>query len=325
MDRISEDIKNGTYKPVYLIFGEEAYLRENYRKKLVNALTTPSDTLNYSYFMGTETSVEEVISLCSTLPFMAEKRVVLVKDSGWFKSAREELLDYLSSPAEDTVLIFDEEKVDKRLQNYKAVEKLGGLAVAEKLKDAALKNWVVAYLKHSGKQVRESTVELLITRVGDDLYLLSTELEKLIAKIGEREILEDRDVEELTSRSPQDKIFQMIDEMAQHRRNNAVSLYYEMLAAKESPYGILSLIERHFRILYIVKELSAKHVPAGEIARDAGVRPGFVKKYQRQAETFSRKQIAGVIEDCVSSDADSKMGLISDKLAVELLIIRYSG
>ena len=88
-DTISEDIKNRTFKPVYLIFGDEGYLRENYRRRLTEALVTPGDTLNWASYSGAGVSAKEVVSLASTMPFMAEKRVILVRDSGWFKTSCE--------------------------------------------------------------------------------------------------------------------------------------------------------------------------------------------------------------------------------------------
>ncbi len=325
MADVSADIKSGQYKNVYLIHGDERYLRENYSKKLLKALVAPGDNLNFTSFEGDGADVNEIVLLARTLPFMAEKRVVFVKDSGFFHKACDELDDYLSAPSEDTVLIFDETKVDRRSRNYKAVTKMKGDVNAVPLSDNALKQWVAAlFSKKYEKKIRESTVELLISRVGSDMSVLSSEIGKLAGYAGDREIIIDDDVMTMTKRNPSGSVFAMIESMAMKKQSEAVSIYYEMLEAKENPYGILSLIERQFRILYIVKELTEKKASREEIAKAAGINDYFVPKYQRQASKYSKMKIRQILDECVGSDADSKSGKITDTLAVELLIIKFS-
>ena len=94
MQIINEDIKSGQFKPVYLLFGEEAFLKQSYKKKLKEAIAG-DDTLNFIYFEGKGLDVKELISLSDTMPFFSEKRLILVEDSGFFKSASEELAEYL--------------------------------------------------------------------------------------------------------------------------------------------------------------------------------------------------------------------------------------
>ena len=114
MSSVSEDIKNNTIRPVYLIYGDEAYLRDNYRNALIKALVAPGDNLNYNFFSGNRTDPDEVLSLADTLPFMAERRVIQVMDSGFFKKTDERIADYIANPSAETVLIFVESEVDKK-------------------------------------------------------------------------------------------------------------------------------------------------------------------------------------------------------------------
>lgn len=324
MANISEDVKTKKYKPVYLIYGDEGYLREFNRKKLLKALVREGDSLNYASFSGKDADINEIISLSQTLPFMAEKRVVFVKDSGFFKNACDELTEYLSDPGNDTVLIFDEENVDKRSRNFKAVEKLGGTFEAKEMKEAELKNWISVYFGKNGKKIRESTAELLISRAGKDMEQLSSEINKLIDYVGVREIVEDEDVKAVSIRIPSDVIFQMIDAMASKRQREAVGLYYELLASKQKPFGILSLIERHFRILLIVKEMSDKRYSQDEIAQSAKVRPFTIRNYRNQASKYSKQTMKKILDECAQAEAEAKSGKIDELLAVELIVIRYS-
>lgn len=325
MADISADIKSGEYKSVYLIYGEEGYLRENYAEKLLKALVSPGDNLNFSRFDGDSADIREILSLARTLPFMAEKRVVFVRDSGFFHKACDELYDYLESPSGDTVLIFNEEKTDKRSRNFKAVAKLKGDVQAVPMTGEKLKKWVAAYFsKKFDKKIRETTVELLLSRVGTDMSVLSSEISKIAGFAGSREVIEDADVTAMTKQNPSGSVFEMIEAMTLKKQKEAVSIYYEMLEAKENPYGILSLIERNFRIIYIVKELTEKKETKQSIAEAAGIRDFLVPKYQRQAQKYSRTKLRQILDECAASDADSKSGRIKDTLAVELLIIKFS-
>nr|MDE7014008.1 DNA polymerase III subunit delta [Kineothrix sp.] len=125
MQRINEDIKSGNFKQSYLLYGEEAYLRKQYRDRLKQAMTADGDTMNYSYFEGKDISVPAVIDLAETLPFFADRRVIVIENSGLFKHGGEQLAEYLQKPAESTYFIFVETEVDKRSKLFKTVSSKG--------------------------------------------------------------------------------------------------------------------------------------------------------------------------------------------------------
>ncbi|MBR1523430.1 MAG: DNA polymerase III subunit delta [Lachnospiraceae bacterium] len=321
MGRISDDVKNRTFSPVYLIYGEEAYLKDNYRKSLIKALVSPGDNLNYSFFSGGGTDPGEVLSLAQTLPFMAEKRVVQVIDSGFFKKSDDDIVDYLEKPSPDTVLLFVESEVDKRGRAFKAASKAGYVVEAAKYDAKKLPQWVAAGFKRYEKKVKRETVDLLIDRVGTDMTALDMEIAKLSSYAGDRDIVTSEDVTELVSRSPAFNVFQMIDAIADRRLNRAVGIYYDMLAEKESPFGILALMERHYRGLLVVKDMNERKADPAEIAKGAGIPAFAVSKYGTQARKYSRGRLIKVLDSCVKADRDIKQGNMDPGIAVELLIV----
>lgn len=321
MRKVSDDVKNKTFAPVYLIFGEEAYLRENYKNSLIKALVTPGDNLNYASFAGSGTDPDEVLSLAMTMPFMADKRVIYVKDSGFFKKTCDQIADYIESPSQDTVLIFDESDVDKRGRAYKTAKKGGYDAEAARYDDKKLPGWVAANFNRFDKKVSRDTVMLLIERAGKDMTTLDMEIRKLASYAGDREAVTSDDVLMLTSRSPEFTVYQMIDAIADRKLNKAVGIYYDMLAEKQSPYGILALIERQFRIMISVSDMNARKAPQDEIASAVGVQGWTVNKYSTQTRKFSRQRMIRVLDECVRADREIKQGKIGDNVAVELLII----
>lgn len=143
MKSLQEDIKKGNFKHVYLLCGEEDYLIRQYRERLKNALADPEDTMNVSAFEGKETSPKELIDLAETMPFFAERRVILVENSGFFKKSPEELADYVAQIPDTAYLIFAEETVDKRSRLYKQVKKHGRTVEFKRQTEAVLMQWEI--------------------------------------------------------------------------------------------------------------------------------------------------------------------------------------
>ena len=115
---LQEDIKTGKFKNAYLLFGEEAYLKIQYKEKLIHALNPDDDTMNFTKYEGKGIEVREMIDLCETMPFFADHRVVLVENSGFFKNKCDELADYMKTLPDYLRLVFVEEEVDKRSRMY---------------------------------------------------------------------------------------------------------------------------------------------------------------------------------------------------------------
>ena len=128
MKQLAEDIRQNNFKQVYLLFGEERYLRRYYKDKLRTALCADGDTMNTHFFDGKDISVGALIDLAETMPFLAEHRVIFINESGLFRSGGEKLAEYLAAPNESTVFIFTESEVDKRSKLYKTVQSKGHAA-----------------------------------------------------------------------------------------------------------------------------------------------------------------------------------------------------
>ena len=122
MKNLNEDIKTGQFKQVYLLYGEEAYLKKQYKTRLTKAIIPEGDTMNYSYYEGKNISVPEIIDLAETMPFFAAHRLIVVENSGFFKTASPELADYIKAMPDTVIFLFVETEVDKRGKLYKAVK-----------------------------------------------------------------------------------------------------------------------------------------------------------------------------------------------------------
>ena len=324
MQTLNQDIKDHTFKPVYLLFGEEAFLRNSYKKRLQEAIVG-DDTMNLSRFEGRGTDADELIRLADTMPFFAERRLILVEDSGFFKNASEALVQYLPSMPGTTCLVFVESEVDKRSKLYKKVKSLGYAAEMGRQDAAQLGRWAGGILSKEGKKITGHTMELFLSMAGDDMENIRMELEKLISYTWGREVITDEDVEAVCTVRVSNRIFEMVSAIVNQQTRRAMELYEDLLTLKEPPMRILFLSARQFNQLLQVKELTEKGLERKTIASRLKLQPFVVGKVIPQARQFSRDQILSYVNLCVEAEEAVKTGRLSDRLAVELLITRQYG
>lgn len=179
MKSLNEDLKTGEFKQIYLLYGEEVYLKKQYKDRLSKAIVNEGDTMNYSYYEGKGIHPEELIDLAETMPFFSERRLIVVENSGFFKNATPELADYLKELPETSYFLFVEEEVDKRGKLYKAVKAKGRIVELGRQDEHTLVRWILGMVKREGKQISERTVQFLLAKTGDDMENLQRELEKL--------------------------------------------------------------------------------------------------------------------------------------------------
>ena len=324
MKMLAEDIKNGSFKSSYLLYGEEAYLRTQYKNRLKNALADPSDTMNFSRFEGKGINPAEIISLAETLPFFAERRLILIEDSGFFKNKCDELADYLPNMPDTTCLLFVETEVDKRNRLYKAVQKYGRVTEFQLQDERTLMKWILGTLKKENKKITESTLKLFLGRTGSDMENIHMELEKLLSYTIGREVITSEDVEEICTMQTTGQIFEMIRAIAEKKQRLALDLYYDLLALKEPPMRILFLIARQFNQLLLVKSLTAKGMDRASVASKAQIAPFIAGRLMTQARSFTMQQLRNAVQDCVDAEEAVKTGRMTDVLSVEILIVKYS-
>lgn len=324
MQQLTQDIQNHTFKKIYLLYGEEAYLRIQYKNKLKAALVPEGDDMNYSYFEGKDVSVEEIIDLAETMPFMSEYRVIFLENTGMCKDGNDKFATYIEDVPDTTVIVMTEMSVDKRTKLFKAIGKAGRCVEFAEQNDATLKKWIAGRMKNEGFKVTEHTLDVLLETVGTDMLSISMELEKLFSYCHGRDVIAIEDVNAICSVRLTNRIFDMIGMIGLRKQTEALNMYQDLLFMKESPFGILALINRQFGLMLQIADLKNNGVPKAGIASRVGLSPYIVGKYMPQIDCFTISEIRQVLEGCAKVDQDIKAGNIKPELGVELLIIESS-
>lgn len=321
MQHIQNDIKEHTFRQAYLLYGEERYLKRQYTERLRSALCAEDDQMNTHFYSGKDIPIGEIIDLAETMPFLAERRVIFISDSGLFKSGGEKLAEYLSAPCESCFFVFTESEVDKRSKLFKTVQSLGHTAEFSVQDEQTLKRWIAGILGKEGKKITENTVQLFLQKTGTDMDNIQTELEKLICYCMDREVVASEDVEAVCTNRISNHIFDMINAIAAGNTRQALQLYYDLLALKEPPMRILFLIARQCNTLLQVKELRSRGYDSKAIAPKIGVPPFIAGKYITQAGRFKTAVLRTAVEQCVEAEEAVKSGRMNDRMSVEVLIL----
>lgn len=325
MQRLNEDLKRGQFKHAYLLYGEEAYLRKQYRDKLKQALLGDGDAMNVNCYEGKDINVGEVIDVAETLPFFAERRVIVMEDTGLFKSGGEILAEYLAGMKEDnssqTYFVFCESEVDKRSRLFKQVQQIGYAVELKRQDEQILKRWAAGILKQNGKKITENTLTYFLDKAGTDMENISSELEKLICYCMDKEVIEKEDVDNICVVNITGHIFDMVTAISEKQTKKALLLYYDLLQLKEPPMRILFLIARQMNQLLQVKQLKGKGFDNRSIGEKVGLPPFAVGKNVAQASRFQERELKAAVAKCVEAEEAVKTGQLKDIVSVEMLIL----
>lgn len=324
MKKLSEEIKSGQLKQVYILYGEEAYLRSQYKDKLKTALLGDGDAMNFHYFEGKDVRSQEVIDLAQTMPFLAERRVIILENSGLFSHGGEDLAEYMSAISPTAYFVFVEPTVDKRSKLYKAATAKGRAIEFKAQDETTLKRWILGLLKKENKNITERDLNLFLDKTGSDMENIRGELEKLFCYCMKKDVITAQDIEAVCTKQVSSQIFDMINAVAERRQKAAMDLYYDLLTLKEPPMRILFLITRQFNLLLQVKELRNKGFDANTIGEKVGLAGFIARKYAAQAAKFKEADLRSALTDCVETEEAVKTGRMNDVMSVELLIVKYS-
>ena len=309
-----------TFLPSVLSYCKE--LAETAAK--TKAILPDGDTVNYAYYEGKGINPGELIDLAETMPFFAERRLIVVENSGFFKNAAPELADYIKTMPDTACFIFVENEVDKRNRLYKAVKDKGRVVELGRQDEKTLLYWIGAQVKREGKLIKTSTAQYLVEKTGTDMENLEKELEKLFAYTLDEKEITPAAIDEICTAQISNKIFEMVEAVAAKHQKKAMDLYYDLLALKEPPMRILYLLSRQFKQLMEVKALCIKGMDKSQIAKTVGIHPFVAGKYMSRCRSFGLEELRSIMEDAADTEQLVKTGRLSDVMSVELFIVKYS-
>ena len=321
LDRLAE----GRIPSVLLFEGEDAWLMHSavdaLRKKL---LPEGMEELNETELDAPET--DALIAAAETLPFMADRRLVLLRDYPALTGRSEtddRLAAYLPQVPDTAVVLFlCMQKPDARKKLYGIIKKLGGIVSFPQLKGRELTTFVTAAFRERGKECDERTAEHLIFLCGADAARLLTEIDKIASLRPEEKHVQPGDVQALAVPTMESKVFQMVDAVVSGQDARAFMLLRSQLMNGESRIGILAMLLRQFRMMQHIKIMQYEKKRESEILAALGLSSYIGGQYLRQAAGWNNRQVRQAVKTCLDTDYRIKAGELNQEGALEALILQ---
>lgn len=304
---------------VITLNGENTFGLQDELHKLVAAFEQEHGDLALERIDCEETEFDQIQAALTSLPFLASKKMVVLRSPSTNKQFVEQAEQLLHDVPETTDVILIESKLDKRQAYYKFLKKETDFREFPELDLNGLANWLAAEAKRQKGELSQADARYLAERVGLNQQLLGNELEKLLlydAKITRKTI------NLLTDATPQSTIFQLLDAAFAGNSKRALNLYQEQRAMKVEPIQIIAMISWQLNVLAIVKTAGDRSSQA--IAKEAKINPYVVTKSQGIARKLSLAQLKTLVKDLLDIDAKSKSTNLDTDEALQHYIVKLA-
>lgn len=320
------DLEEGRLAPMYFLFGEEPYLLNQSSERFKYAvLTEGAVDFNLSVFYGNDADISVVRDAVETLPMMAARRLVILKEAQDLTDREwTELEPLIESPVDSTVFVIIASRVDKRKKAIRQLLDKADCVEFKKPYENQIPSWINYIAQTLEVQISKDAIHLLHKLVGHHLTEIEAELKKLSDFVGQRRI-EVSDVAQVVSRSKEENVFDFTKAIGENDRVKALEHLVHLMDQGQSEIGIVSLVARHVRILLTVKRGMEEGLHGAKLAHYAQVPPYFLESYIDQARLWAAKKLEHTLVVLSETDKALKSSPLSSHIWLENLVLKTCG
>lgn len=330
---LEEKLKNNKFENCYIFCGiDEALMKEKISFIKKKALNANFSDINFVQFDGKTADMEAVVNTCDTIPFLDEKKVVVVfraeflgegEDRSSNKSF-EILQKYIENPAKHTILIvyyvFKEDR-EKPSSKIKKLDKKTSVVKFDKLKGANLEKKIKALFDERNKNIGRAELKFFCDEIENNMESVKNEVEKLCCYTINKEITRE-DILMMLPQKTDNDIFDLVDSISQKKVEKALDILSELLYKGEKLTYILYMIERQFNLLLQLKLGMDKGKTKDVLSKELKMNPYICDKMMLQSKRFTLKNLKAAINDCLESEEVLKSSPVNSKTEVEVLILK---
>ena len=321
-------IRQGNIRPLYLLFGDETFLLQEVVDLLTNAVVDPGTRdFNLATVYCRTTPPAEIVNLCQTLPFMAERRLVIAKEIEALKAADlEGLVGYLRDPSPGTclVMIANQAKYEKR-QVIAAVEAQGVATRFYALLDRDMPSWIENWARSRGLAIQRDAVQYVWQAIGNDLQALSNELLKTVLSLKDRKTITLEDVRTVVGDFREYSSFDLAEALGRKDLQKALDVLNRLLLEGESAIGLLGSTAWNFRRLMRAKSMEQSGTGYEEIKKKLGVIFHQSAVFREQMRSYSIAELERVFEIMLAADRSLKSSGLGGRLVLERMVLEMCG
>ena len=328
---LSRALRENGPERLYLLWGEEDYLRESFFAQVKEAcLSGGADDFNYHRLSGEDFDVRAFSQAVDAMPFLGGHTLVEVRGFDP-NSVKEEAAERLAAVLSDIpdyctvcLLLPIGASPDGRLSFVKTLKKLGNAIEFTPQSQSLLASWIRRHFEALGKSISQQNCEKLIFTAGELMTRLVPEIEKLAAGAPGDEITS-ADIDRLVQRIPEASVFEMTDRLAERNYDAAAALLAELLQSGEHPIMLLALIGGQMRKLYVARVALDEKKDRNFVMTACNLKmPFMAEKLLRSAPGFSAAQLAYAVALCAECDYRMKSSSEDDEELLKELLLRIA-
>lgn len=310
---------------VCVVFGEDPFLVAKEAEKRLDALLNEDERMTgLSEPKAGEALIADVLDELRTVPFLAPRRVVLIKDADPFlKTYGQQLETYLESPSPTGTLLMTTTSFDKRTRFYKILNKIDGAIEVGKIRSNDLPQYIAQYAKSEHDiTLDQRSLRLLIELTGDDPGRLCREMDKLALYVSPEKTVTLQDIEQLIGRNRMFNAFEVIDGITGNNPGQALTRLQNMFASdRDTQYTVVGAFGYHFRKLFNARVMMARGMSARQATEKAGVFWNKKEAFAAQLSRLTLEQLAWVLGELGRIDHGIKTGRATAPVAMERLMV----
>lgn len=328
-----QQLHKGEVHEIYFFYGEEQLLQQRAMKAMEQQLLPEGlEDFNKDVLSGADVTPKQIAEMAMNLPFMAERRLLVIQPPLPFLSipksdkngqaSLQYLIDYLEQPNPQCCLIFcgDGALAKTGMLNKKLQEKAVQVEFAP-LKGKVLEKWIAEYVAAAGRKIDRQALEYLSSINSFDLQIMEQELQKLLLYREEEPVITLQHVQEIVTRTVEASIFALSDSIGNKNGREALRILKDMFYLGESPFKLIGFLVRHFRNLLLVKDYRSQGYDENQIKEKTKLHPFVIKKSVRQAERFSIQQLTAAMERLLLIEVELKSTTSSGEELLEQFVI----
>lgn len=310
-------------KNVYLVYGEEKYLIDEFVLKIINNYKN-YEKIEYD---ALENNIDDVINDLNMGSLFSNNKIIIVNNCYFLSGNKTDiehntdaLIDYLKENNDNIlILILNEESIDKRKKVVKELENKTEVKIFNKLNDKEIISFIKNYCEKNGYKIDDQSSHLFLDYTKDNLYIISNELDKMFLYKDENKNITKEDIKLIVSRTINANIFDLIESITKRDVNKSLFLYQDLVLLNEEEIKLIIILANQFRLIYQVKEMYKEGYTEYDISRNLNVHPYRVKLAYNMDITTN--EALEYIKKLSELDRNIKSGIIDKKYAFEKFII----
>jgi len=323
---------------LYILHGEDDFSITQFLGEIKRGLGDPSMlATNTSSFDGQKLTPGELRGVCETVPFLAEKRLVVIQGLlGRFEArggprrskktsnrgggeGAKSFAEAMSNIPESTVVVLTDGRIKSTNPLLKLLSSQAEVRSFPLLREAKLKQWIEREVSAQGAAISPQAADLLARLVGGNLWIMSGEITKLTLFTGGRRI-EAEDINKVVSSAQETNVFAMVDAILDFKAGVAERLLEQLLGKGASSAYLLTMLSRQVRLVVQAREMRRKRKSDIEIQSKLGLAPFPLRKTLEQAQRYPLERLKQVYKKLLQTDLYIKRGKFEGGLALNLLV-----